>query len=273
MTNLAQRALTGIILVTVMICSIIYGPNGFITLILIVNFLGLLEFYRLFNPYTFFPRNMSGIILSMTSLITVSIVLSGMSDWRILLVNIPLAFAIFITELFLKGKYPFHNLAFIFLGIICVTVPLCFFIALAILPLSSGNYPYVVLGYFFILWSHDSGAYFAGKYFGKRPLFLRLSPKKTWEGSLGGAVCVLMVTFFVSRFFPTLSWIQWLGMALIIIVAGTMGDLIKSLMKRSLGIKDSGTILPGHGGILDRFDSLLGSAPFVFCYLSLLKHA
>ena len=273
MTNLVQRAITGMILATVIILSIICGPYGFISLVLIINILGLLEFYRLFKPYTLLPRNIIGIILSVTILITFILVISGMSDWRVLFINIPLAFGIFITELYLKAKDPFHNLAFIFLGIICVTVPLCFFIALALLPLGSGNYPYLVLGYFFILWSNDSGAYFAGKYFGKHPLFLRLSPKKTWEGSLGGTICALSVTYIFSTFFSTIHRIEWLSIALIIIVAGTIGDLIKSLMKRSLNIKDSGTILPGHGGILDRFDTLLGSAPFVFCYLSLSGHA
>ncbi len=267
-----QRTITGIILAILVILSIVYSPYSFIFLILTINVLGLLEFYRLFSIYTLLPRNISGVILSTSILITFTLVVSAISDWRILLVNISLAFGIFITELYLKAKYPFQNLALIFLGIVCITVPLCFFIALAILPPDPENYPYVVLGYFFILWSNDSGAYFVGKYLGKRPLFLRLSPKKTWEGSLGGTICALAVAFFLSMFISAINRVEWLSMALIIIVTGTIGDLIKSLMKRSLNIKDSGTILPGHGGILDRFDSLLGSAPFVFCYLSLSGH-
>lgn len=272
MTNLGQRALTGSMLVILIISSIIYSPYSFVILMLTINVLGLLEFYRLFKPYTLLPGNIMGVILSVSILVTFSLVISGISNWRILFINIPIGFGIFITELYLKAKEPFHNLALIFLGIICITVPLCFFIAVAVLPSGAGNYPYVVLGYFFILWANDSGAYFTGKYFGKRPLFLRLSPKKTWEGSLGGAVCALTVVFFLCRFFSTVDCKVWPGMALIIVVTGTFGDLIKSLMKRSLNIKDSGTILPGHGGILDRFDSLLGSAPFVFCYLSLTGH-
>lgn len=270
--NLAQRAFTGLILAFVIFYSIIYGPYSFILLILLINVLGLREFYRLFNSYTHLPGNIMGVFLSAVILITFILVVSGNSDWRALLVNIPLAFGIFISELYLKAKYPFQNLAFIFLGIVCVTIPLCFFIALTILPPGTGYYPYVVLGYFFILWSNDSGAYFAGKYLGKRPLFLRLSPKKTWEGSVGGAICALSVAFLLPGFFSTLNRTDWLIIAVIIIVTGTFGDLIKSLMKRSLNVKDSGTILPGHGGILDRFDSLLGSAPFVFCYLSLSGH-
>jgi phosphatidate cytidylyltransferase len=187
MTNLIQRAFTGLILVIVIFYSIIYSPFSFILLILAIDVLGLLEFYRLFNSYTLLPRNIIGVILSAGMLITCILVISGTVDWRVLLVNIPLVFGIFITELYLKAKNPFQNLAFIFLGIICITIPLCFFMALAVLPAGSGNYPagyypYVVLGYFFILWSNDSGAYFAGKYLGKRPLFLRLSPKKTWDG-------------------------------------------------------------------------------------------
>jgi phosphatidate cytidylyltransferase len=273
MSNLAQRVFTALVLAIVIFYSIIYGPISFILLILVINVLGLLEFYRLFNSYTPLPRNIIGVILSAGILITFILVFSRTSDWRPILINIPLVFGIFVTELYLKAKSPFQNLAFIFLGIICITIPLCFFIALAVLPPGSGYYPYVVLGYFFILWSYDSGAYFAGRFLGKRPLFLRLSPKKTWEGSLGGTVCALTVAFFLSGFFSILDRIGWISMALIIVVTGTFGDLIKSMMKRSLNVKDSGTILPGHGGILDRFDTLLGSAPFVFCYLSLTGHA
>ena len=273
MENLGQRTLTGMVLVIVTTFSILLSPYSFFSLILAINILGLREFYRLYDGYAAFPRNIGGTILSMCVLLTFTLVITNRCDWRILFINMAATFALFIMELYLRSKHPFHNLAFIFLGVICITVPLCFFIALAFLPGSTENYPYVVMGYFIVLWLNDSGAYFAGKYFGKRPLFLRLSPKKTWEGSFGGAICAVSATFVLSRSFPVLNWIEWLGMALIIIITGTFGDLIKSMMKRSLNIKDAGNILPGHGGILDRFDSLLGSAPFVFCYLSLSGHA
>lgn len=273
MTNLKQRALTGTVLVIVTITSIICSPYSFIFLILAINLLGLLEFYRLFHAYTLSPRNVTGSILSLSILVTFTLVIANISDWRILLINILLAFCLFIFELYLKATNPFPNLAFIFLGIICITVPLCFFISIAFLPVGAGNYhPHLILGYFFILWASDTGAYFVGKYFGRHHLFERISPKKTWEGSLGGTAGAVIVAYVTSCFFSTINVADWMCMALIIVVIGTFGDLVKSLMKRSLGLKDSGTILPGHGGILDRFDTLLSSAPFVFCYLILFRN-
>jgi phosphatidate cytidylyltransferase len=188
------------------------------------------------------------------------------------MINIPAVFGIFISELFRKEKNPFYNLAFTFLGIIFITSPLCFFVGTAFLPVESGIYhSRIIFGYFLLLWANDSGAYFAGKAVGTHFLFKRISPKKTWEGSLGGAVCAVLVAYLVSRYFSMPDAVAWVTIALIIIVMGTFGDLIKSLMKRSLNVKDSGTILPGHGGMLDRFDSLLGSAPFVFSYLVLFR--
>jgi len=273
MTNLIQRALTGTVLVIVTITSIIWSQYSFIVLILAINILALLEFYRLFQAYTFSPRNFAGTILSLSILVTFTLVITNKSDWRILLINILPAFCIFIFELYLKATNPFTNLAFTFLGIISITVPLCFFISIAFLPAGSGNYhPYLVLGYFFILWASDTGAYFVGKYLGNHKLFERISPKKTWEGSLGGTVFALLVAYITSGFFSTINVEDWMSLAFIIIVIGTFGDLIKSLMKRSLGLKDSGTILPGHGGILDRYDTLLSTAPFVFCYLILFRN-
>jgi phosphatidate cytidylyltransferase len=270
--NLVQRAFTGLILAMVIFYAIIYGPYSFILLILVLNILGLTEFYRLFKEYTPLPRNIAGVILSVCLLITYMLAIPGTVSWRILLINIPLTFGIFVIELYLKSKNPFQHLGFIFLGIICITIPLCFFSALAISPAGKGYFPYLVLGYFFILWANDCGAYFTGKFLGKRPLFLRLSPNKTWEGSLGGALCALVIAFFLPDFFSTYSRTDWLCIALITVVTGTFGDLIKSMMKRSLNVKDSGIILPGHGGILDRFDTLLGSAPFVFFYLAFTGH-
>lgn len=174
---------------------------SFILLILAINILAVQEFYRLSSSSAVLPRKIAGVVLSVCILVTYSILLTGKGDWKILLINIPLAFVIFIRELYLKAANPFHNLAFTFLGIICITVPLCFFISIAFWPVGQYTYqPSIMLGYFFILWTSDTGAYFVGKYFGKHHLLERISPKKTWEGSLGGMAFALLVAFATSRF-------------------------------------------------------------------------
>ncbi len=274
MNNLTQRAITGIALVLLITVSVSWSPYSFICLILVIDLLSLLEFYRLFHSADLSPRKTAGVISSLSILVTCILTIGSISSWKILFINIPVIFGVFIFELYRKSEKPFHNLAFTFLGIICITIPLCFFIAIAFLPFTKVLYHSgIILGYFFILWVSDSGAYFIGKAFGTHPLFKRISPKKTWEGSLGGAVAAVLTAYIISLYFAIQNIAGWISMALIIIVMGTFGDLIKSLMKRSLNLKDSGNILPGHGGMLDRFDTLLGSAPFVFCYLILFRQA
>lgn len=271
--NLKKRTLTGIGIAIIITISIITSRFSFIFLILAINVLSLNEFYRLFCSSALKPRKIQGIILSVVSLSTTVFFITGTIDWPIFLVNIPFVFALFVAELYLKADNPFHNLAFTFLGIICITMPLCFFSWIPFLPVGQGIYDYqIALGYFFILWAYDTIAYFIGNYLGRHKLFVRISPGKTWEGSSAGTIAALLIGWVCSLFFTIITSVDWIMIVLIIVVTGTFGDLIKSLMKRSLQIKDSGTILPGHGGMLDRFDTLLGSAPFVFCYLILLPH-
>ena len=273
MTNLKQRVLTGTILAILIITSILGGVYSFTILILAINLLSLMEFYQLFHLYTLRPRNILGTLFSEIILISFTLVIANSNNWRILLINIIAAFCIFLLELYLKSATPFQNLSLIFFGIICITIPLCFFIGIAFFTDGPARYQQqLILGYFFILWASDTGAYFVGKNMGKRHLFKRISPNKTWEGSIGGMITALLIAYFTSLYFTTLHTADWMCIALIIVVIGTFGDLIKSMMKRSLNLKDSGTILPGHGGMLDRFDSLLSSAPFVFCYLKLFMN-
>lgn len=270
--NLKQRTQTGFILV--LIISFLVSGNifSFILLVLLINLLSLLEFYRLFYSLKIFPQILTGISISIYMITGLVLILSRICDWKILLTIVPFSMLIFIFELYRKKEYPFTNIAFTFLGFISITVPLCFFTAVAFYPFFNGGYnPETVLGYFIILWVHDTTAYFIGKRFGSHALFKRISPGKTWEGSIGGAAGAVTASVVLAVYFTMFSVSQWLSIALIIVVSGTFGDLIKSLMKRSLNIKDSGSILPGHGGMLDRFDSLFGSAPIVFCYLILLK--
>ena len=133
----------------------------------------------------------------------------------------------------------------------------------------SGPFHYgIVLGFLVILWLNDTGAYFVGSLIGKHKLFERISPGKTWEGSFGGVLFALLTAWGISFIFRQLNVTQWMTLAIIIVISGTLGDLVESMLKRSLGIKDSGNILPGHGGLLDRFDAVLLSAPFVFVYLA-----
>lgn len=271
MSNFFQRLITGILLIIVFVSCIVISPYSFLILIALINILGLNEFYNLHSKFS--PQKQFGLFFSIIIFTTTSLCLLNSCNWKILLLNIPVAFSIFIFELYLKNKNPFEQLAFTFLGIIYITIPLLFLAAIAFLPNQSGYHQsQLVLGFFFIVWTSDSGAYAFGNIFGKHLLFERISPKKTWEGSIGGAFSALLVAFVVSQFYKEIKTKDWMCIAAIIIVVGTYGDLVKSLMKRTLQIKDSGSILPGHGGILDRFDSSLSAAPFVFSYLVLFHN-
>jgi phosphatidate cytidylyltransferase len=180
---------------------------------------------------------------------------------------------IFINELYRKDFDNLHNLAYTFFGIIYVCIPFTLIIFISKNELSSGQFnPIYLFPFFFLLWSNDTGAYLSGMTFGKHKLFERISPKKTWEGSIGGVIFTLIASYLISIYYTELSVCQWFGYAFIIAVVGTYGDLAESLFKRKTGIKDSGTILPGHGGMLDRFDSALLAAPAIFLYITILEY-
>ncbi len=176
---------------------------------------------------------------------------------------------ILVSELFLKQADPINNWAYSMLSQLYIALPLA---TVCILSFYNGSYYYLLpLCVFIFLWCNDTGAYCVGSLIGKHKLFPRVSPGKSWEGSIGGAILVLIVAGLIWYLEPEnysgLSLIQWLGLGLIVVIFGTLGDLIESLFKRTMGIKDSGTILPGHGGLLDRFDSALLAIPAAVVYI------
>ena len=181
----------------------------------------------------------------------------------------PLVSLTFFIKLYKKtDKKPFTGVAYTYLGIFYVAVPFSL-LNLAVFSVDAVYHYEILVGCILILWASDTGAYFAGTRFGKTKLFERVSPKKSWEGFIGGAFSALIVAFVISNYFLVLEDWKWLVIAGIIIIAGTYGDLIESLFKRSIEIKDSGSVLPGHGGFMDRFDGLLLSAPFITAFLKI----
>jgi phosphatidate cytidylyltransferase len=174
---------------------------------------------------------------------------------------------VFIVELYRNKPSPFENIALTLLGILYIVLP---FGLLNFLFIPGLNHVYILLlCYFAILWINDTFAYLFGRTFGKHRLFERISPKKSWEGSIGGALTSIFAAWLISSLENSLPFMHWLAIAAIIVIAGALGDLIESMLKRSLNCKDSGTLLPGHGGILDRFDAVFISAPLIFVYIQL----
>ena len=173
--------------------------------------------------------------------------------------------AIYIAALFRKTAHPIQDVAYSLFGLLYAVIPFIFFIGLGFVQ---GTYEaYIPLGFLILLWTNDTGAYLAGRSFGRRKLFERISPNKTWEGFFGGVAMAVVGATILSYYFGILPIGIWIGMALIIGIFGTLGDLVESMLKRNVGVKDSGNILPGHGGLLDRFDGLLMAAPLVFLFL------
>lgn len=176
-----------------------------------------------------------------------------------------------ITELYLKKKNPIGNWAYSMLSQLYVALPFALLNVLAFHnspETSSVTYnPILPLSIFVFIWLSDTGAYCVGSLIGKHRLFERISPKKSWEGSIGGGIFSIASSFAFAHFFPFMQTGEWAGLAIVVVIFGTWGDLTESLMKRQLGIKDSGNILPGHGGMLDRFDSALMAIPAAVVYL------
>jgi phosphatidate cytidylyltransferase len=191
---------------------------------------------------------------------------------------LPMVILIMIIELYRVKNKPFDSLAHTFFPVLYIAVPFSLipFSAFShtglnsLLPPESITFsPGIIIGFFLLIWANDTGAYLAGVSFGRHRLMQSISPKKTWEGFVGGLIIAAIVAWLLSGWLGVVDTAGWISVSVIISVAGTYGDLIESMLKRSAGVKDSGSILPGHGGFLDRFDSTIISFPLVYLFISL----
>lgn len=264
------RAITGFFFLLVMMASLLLGAVVFTAFYISLSILCLIEFFTMVKTTGIRPHRTIGYIAAIIMFASVAAKHFFEFESKWLLINIPVFFMIFIRELYKKSEIPFSNIAYTFLGLIYVIIPFIFFYNIAYI---SGVYNFhLSLGFFLMLWANDTGAYIFGVKFGNKRLFERHSPKKSWEGFFGGVLTSVAVAAVLSRYFLEYDLYQWMTMATLISCTGTMGDLVESMFKRSLHVKDSGTLLPGHGGVLDRFDGLLLSAPLVFVYLYLITY-
>lgn len=273
MKTLLVRALTGAIFVGLTIGSILLGKFTFLVFFLATMLYTNYEFYRLCQIRGDKPHVILGLIISAYIFLSVFLYRMHYMDLEVFLVLFPLLMAIPIFEVFQRDRRRILNISFTILGIVYVGLPFSILnlIATHMESLSGSGYsPEPILGLFLILWANDSGAYLVGSRLGKHKMAEKISPKKTWEGFLGGALFAIFVAIIFAVYGQLFSIPQAIIASLITVIFGTLGDLSESMFKRSFNVKDSGKIMPGHGGLLDRFDSLLFSAPVYYLYLFLI---
>jgi len=264
--ELHTRTIWGFLFATVLTAAILWGPLSFAILFLILAFYALNEFYTLcreagYSPQVY-PALATGTIIFILSYLSANQSL----DYKSFIYLLPLIYASPVYELFRKKKDPIVNLALTAFGLIYVTIPFSLLNFLAFHQTEGLiNYHYeLLISLFIFVWASDSGAYLLGVRFGRHRLFERISPKKSWEGLIGGVVTALIAAWILSFIFPHYSPILLAIMAMLVVIAGTFGDLVESMIKRSIGVKDSGKFMPGHGGLLDRFDSILLASPVIY---------
>jgi phosphatidate cytidylyltransferase len=284
-SNFWQRAITGTVFVIVMVGCMMWSYWSLCALFFLISMLGLNELYSILNKHgNLHPQKSIGMAVGAILFLLFAFRYQFTSE-LIFTMMIPLLVAIFFVELYRKRESPFINISVTILGIIYVVLPFALWVnfvcpyttfhnqvidqlANAFLPAIMYN-PHILLGYFFILWTNDTGAYITGRTMGKHKLWERISPKKTWEGFIGGIVLSIAVGYLISHYYTELSPILWMTIGLLVGVFGTLGDLVESMFKRSVDVKESGGILPGHGGILDRFDGVLLSTPVILAVIQI----
>ncbi len=276
MKNFIVRTITSVFFVAAIVTSFL-NPRAMTLLFSIVTGMTIWEYCSLVNDRPFISVNrfistISGVYL----FLAMAGYNSGLTPATVFIPYLVSIVYLMVAELYMKAKDPINNWAYAMLSQLYIALPLSLINILAFR--SNGysiQYSYLApLAVFVFLWINDAGAYCVGSLIGRHKLFPRISPGKSWEGSIGGGVLVVVaavVTWHVTTLYGVndlgLSAYGWAGLGLVVVVFGTWGDLIESLFKRTLGIKDSGNILPGHGGMLDRFDSTLMAVPAAVVYL------
>ena len=271
-SNFLQRAITGILFVGVLVGCILYDPWTFSALFVVISALTIREFGHLINQVEGVSINknitmLAGVYLYMA----VMAFCTNLSGSKIFLPYLLLIMYLMISELYLKKENPVMNWAYSMLSQLYIALPFAMLNVLSFhtspMDTSVSYNPILPLSVFVFIWLSDTGAYCVGSLIGRHRLLERISPKKSWEGSIGGGIVAIGSSFIFAHYFPIMNMAEWAGLALIVVIFGTWGDLTESLLKRQLHIKDSGAILPGHGGMLDRFDSALMAIPAAVVYL------
>lgn len=277
--NFIVRTLSGAVMLAVVLGAILASEWSFIALMAVITLGGIWEFYNFAQKAGYQPMKLLGLFGGMMIFaITISLfvlfatkdstndslfaIIFGMAIITLLLL-VPL---MFICELYRKSPTPIANIGSTLMGMLYVAFPLSLLI---LIPALLGNgvwNPWIVIFYIFIIWANDVFAYLFGITLGRHRLFERISPKKSWEGFFGGLLGAMAMGYVASLVLEA-DAMTWIGLALVAAIAGVFGDLVESLFKRSVNLKDSGNFIPGHGGWLDRFDALIFSAPFAFVYV------
>lgn len=263
MRNLFKRSFSGIIYVLIFLSAILFSKESYIILISIFGLLSIWEFSKLIDFKNIIGHILFMLILflalkrpesyAITGILGITLISSSFLIYQ-LTAKKKILFSSDRSKLGMLMRYIIFSMLF-----------------LALLPIYKDTYhPNIIISILIMIWINDSFAYLLGKNFGKTKLFVSVSPKKTVEGFLGGFIFALITAFIIGKFNNEFSTLHWLSIAVIVSVLGTIGDLIESKFKRQANMKDSGTIMPGHGGILDRLDSLLFVAPFVYLYINFI---
>lgn len=264
--SVATRAVTGAVYVAIVVGSVLWNKYSFATVFIAFSALASAEFYHLTKDLTHTPRGTRFVDILGSIQLFLTLYIYADKDFNMSgIITVPyiVYFLVrFIMQLYDKVERPLEGWAYSFLGQIYVALPfaLCNILYFRFSPL-------ILLSLFVFIWINDTGAYLVGCTIGKHRLFERISPKKSWEGFWGGLILAATAAYIASLYFNDLNTWQWIGLALTCSIFGTWGDLCESLIKRSLNVKDSGNMLPGHGGWLDRLDSVLLAAPAAILYL------
>jgi len=278
LNNFTRRTLTGAWIVLFVLGGFWLHPISFFISGLVLLTGSQYEYYTMIRNSGIKLQLIPGLIAGITAYFISTLAAAGYLSIKALLVLLPVMSVIMIIELYRKQEKPFDSLAHTIFGLFYTALPFSMFPFAAfsrtglesIIPHQGIVFsPGIIIGFFMLIWANDTGAYLAGITLGRHKLFERLSPKKTWEGFFGGLLAAAAVAWLLSGWLGVLSTGGWVIVSLIISITGTCGDLVESMLKRSLGVKDSGSVMPGHGGFLDRFDSAILSFPIVYLFISL----
>lgn len=278
LNNFFTRTITGAGIVLFILGGFWLHPWTFFTAGLILLTGCITEYFKIIKRTGSEPQVLTGLFTGIYMYVASTFVACGAAGaWLLMLLLAVIPMAI-IIEIYRKQQQPFHALAQTVFPALYIALPFSLF------PFSAWNHegmktifgdnsilfsPGLVIGFFILIWANDTGAYLTGITLGRHKLLERISPKKTWEGLAGGLVLAVVAGWFLSGWLGLISRPGWIIIALITGIAGTLGDLAESMLKRSSGVKDSGTFLPGHGGFLDRFDSTIMAFPLVYLFVTL----